>query len=114
MIYFLDENSIFKPKMDKIFYAILNSKIQFITSAITVEEFMVMPYRNENSAAINGFHKFIDENKIPVLKIDTRIAVQAAKIHAEYVHFKTMGAIQLSVAVCSGCDVFLTNDRQLK
>lgn len=114
LIYFLDENSPFKPQMDKIFYKILNSDIKFITSAITVEEFMVMPYRNEDSAAIQGFHKFINENKIPVLKIDVDLAIEAVKIRAEYRHFKAMDALQLAAAVCSGCDLFLTNDKQLK
>ena len=114
LIYFLDANSPFKARMDKIFFEILSKKISFITSAITFEEFLVFPYRNKNLVAIQGFKKFIDDNKIPVLKIDTDIATEAAKIRAEYKHFKTMDALQLAAAICSGCDLFLTNDKQLR
>lgn len=114
LIYFLDANSIFKSQMNKIFYDILKSEIQFVTSAITVEEFLVFPYRNEDFAAIDSFWTFINEGNINVLKIDNAIAVEAAKIRAEYRHFKTMDALQLAAAICNGCDLFLTNDKQLK
>ena len=114
LIYFLDENSMFKPNMDKIFYEILNQGSTLITSTITVEEFLVYPYRKEDFTAIQGFHNFIKDKKISVLKIDVNIAVEAAKIRAEYRHFKSMDALQLAAAICSGCDLFLTNDKQLK
>ena len=114
LIYFLDENSMFKPNMDKIFYEILNQGSTLITSTITVEEFLVYPYRKEDFTAIQGFHNFIKDKKISVLKIDVNIAVEAAKIRAEYQHFKSMDALQLAAAICSGCDLFLTNDKQLK
>ena len=114
LIYFLDANSIFKSKMDKIFYEILNNEIQFVTSAVTVEEFLVFPYRNEDDSAIESFWTFINEGNVNVLKIDNEVAVEAAKIRAEYRHIKTMDALQLAAAICNGCDLFLTNDRQLK
>lgn len=114
LIYFLDENSAFKPNMDKIFYEILNKGSKLITSAITVEEFLVYPYRKEDFSAIQSFHNFIKDKKISVLKIDVNISIEAAKIRAEYRHFKAMDALQLAAAICSGCDLFLTNDKQLK
>ena len=36
-----------------------------------------------------------------------------SKIRAEYRHIKIMGTSKLSVAICNGCDLFLTNDKQL-
>ena len=114
LIYFLDANSIFKPQMDKIFYELLNNSSQFITSTVTVEEFLVFPYRNEDNAAVKSFWTFINEGNINVLEIDVNIAVEAAKIRAEYRHFRAMDALQLAAAICSGCDLFLTNDKQLK
>lgn len=114
LIYFLDANSMFKSKMDKIFYEILNREIQFVTSSITVEEFLVFPYRNQDDSAVNSFWTFINEGKFNVIKIDNAVAVEAAKIRAEYRHIKTMDALQLAAAISNGCDLFLTNDRQLK
>ena len=42
------------------------------------------------------------------------IAKRTAQIRAEYKGFKAMDALQLAAAYEKGCDVFLTNDNQLK
>ena len=49
-----------------------------------------------------------------MVPITLEIAKLAAKIKAEYGDFKTMDSLQLAVAVHTGCDLFLTNDKQLK
>ena len=100
--------------MNEIFYEILNGEIQFTTSTVTVEEFLVFPYRNNDYSAVESFWTFINEGNIDILQIDNAVAVEAAKIRAEYQHFKTMDALQLAAAICGGCDLFLTNDKQLK
>lgn len=38
----------------------------------------------------------------------------AAKIRAKYKGFKAMDALQLATAMISDCDLFLTNDKQLR
>lgn len=52
--------------------------------------------------------------EINIKSIDREIAEKAAKIRAEYKFFKTMDALQLATACLSGCDLVLTNDKQLK
>lgn len=49
-----------------------------------------------------------------LLPITEIIADRAARIRAEYAGFKGMDALQLAAAVEGGCDLFLTNDRQLR
>ncbi len=49
-----------------------------------------------------------------MLPITVKIADKAAEIRAKYEHFKTMDALQLAAAVTASCDVFLTNDKQLR
>ena len=51
---------------------------------------------------------------IEVCSIDKTIAEKAAQIRAGYKYFKTMDALQLATACLSGCDLFLTNDNQLR
>lgn len=51
---------------------------------------------------------------IEIKSIDKTIAEKAAQIRAEYKFFKTMDALQLATACLSECDLFLTNDKQLK
>ena len=45
--------------------------------------------------------------------ITEEITEKAAQIRADYVSFKAMDALQLAAAVLTGCDIFLTNDKQL-
>ena len=114
LIYFLNQDSPFHNSLIQIFNSLTDDGGKLITSAITCEEFLVYPYRINDQSAIKAFWTFINEGNINVLKIDTDIATEAAKIRAEYKHFKTMDALQLAAAICSGCDLFLTNDKQLR
>ena len=49
-----------------------------------------------------------------IVEINQEIAKKAAQIRAEYKGFKGMDALKLAAACLSGCDLFLTNDKQLK
>ena len=60
------------------------------------------------------FFDFLNYTGIPLIPIDATIAQKAAQIRAEYRGFKTMDALQLASACVYGCDVFLTNDKQLR
>ena len=51
---------------------------------------------------------------IEVVDIDSRIVEQGAKIREKYKHFKAMDALQIAAAIISGCDMFFTNDKQLR
>ena len=63
---------------------------------------------------INDFYSFIDDMEVEIKEIDMRIAVKAAQIRAEYKFFKPLDSLQLATACITGCDIFLTNDKQLK
>ena len=115
LIYLFDEESPLCPKSEKIFNSILNeSDAEIVTSVVTCAEYLVYPYRTNNDEAVNLFWKFLEECDASILNIDIKTALKAAKIRAEYVHFKTPDALQLAAAILSGCDLFLTNDNQLK
>lgn len=60
------------------------------------------------------FMLFIEGMDIELRSIDKEIAGKAARIRTEFKFFKTMDALQLATACLSGCDLFLTNDKQLK
>lgn len=114
IIYYLDKDSLLYDECAEIFNSLAKNNARFITSTVTCAEYLVYPYRIKNSEVADIFWRFLDECKIPVCKIDTEIAVKAAQIRAEYVHFKTAAALQLATACVCGCDLFLTNDKQLK
>lgn len=86
----------------------------YITSAVTVTEYLTYPYQQNNLKQINAFYDFIDGTDIEIKSINKVIAEKAAQIRAEYKSFKTMDTLQLATACLSGCDLFLTNDKQLR
>ena len=63
---------------------------------------------------MDTFERLIDTLEIEVVPIDVEIAKKAAKIRAEYKAFKAMDSLQLATACVKQCDVFLTNDYQLR
>lgn len=60
------------------------------------------------------FNRLVVTTNIDIIEINQEIAKKAAQIRANYKGFKAMDAIQLAVACLEGCDLFLTNDKQLR
>lgn len=85
-----------------------------VSSVITCSEYLVYPYRTDNQEKIDVFFEFTDACGIDLLSISVDIAKAAARIRADYPGFKAMDSLQLAVAIDAGCDVFLTNDKQLR
>ena len=54
------------------------------------------------------------EINVEVIDIDATIAERGAKIRGRYKNFKAMDALQIAAAVVKNCDVFFTNDKQLR
>lgn len=111
-IYYLQHNDLYYSDM-KLFwerYAVCN----FVTSSVTITEYLTYPYCHNDLKMIDAFYFFIDGMDIKIRSIDKEIAEKAAKIRAEYRFFKTMDALQLATACIAGCDLFLTNDKQLR
>ena len=114
LIYFLDSDVNFGEKTKKILEEVMSERKEFITSAITCMEYMVHPYRTKNQDKIDAFFEFMGDCEIPIKDIDIETAKAAAAIRAEYKDFKAMDSLQLAVALQNGCDLFLTNDNQLR
>ncbi len=114
LIYFLDNDMNFGEKARCILEEILLSGKTIVTSTITCTEYMVYPYRTHNQQKIDVFFDFVTDCGIAMIPINLEIAKKAAQIRAKYTSFRAMDALQLATAVCTGCDTFLTNDKQLR
>lgn len=114
IIYYLENSSLYLDAMLGFFQMCIEKDIQIVTSVITVEEYLVFPYANNQMELADNFKRFIEHLNIQVVDIDSNIAEQAAKIRGKYKAFKAMDALQIAVAVVSGCDMFFTNDKQLR
>ena len=98
----------------KFFTKCIEENIQIVTSAITIEEYLVFPYSNGKMEFVDNFKKFIEYMNIDVVDINSEIAEQGAKIRGQYKNFKAMDALQIATAIVSGCGMFFTNDKQLR
>lgn len=113
-IYYLEHSELYFDKAYRFFTMCHEKGIQIITSAITIEEYCVSPYNNNNAKIVENFDRFLEYMNVKVIPIDTPIAKQGAKIRAEYKHFKAMDALQVATAIHAHCDMFFTNDKQLR
>lgn len=112
IVYYLEKNELYYHNMKKFWKEY--DDCDYITSAVTVTEYLTYPYQQNNGEMVNAFYIFIDGMDIDIKSINKAIAEKAAQIRAEYKFFKTMDALQLATACIYGCDLFLTNDKQLK
>ena len=106
-IYFIEKdenNPQYYDKVKKFFSNGYEADKKFVTSVITMEEYFVFPYRN----------RLVETTDMEIVEVNQEIAKKAAQIRAEYKGFKAMDAIQLAVACLTKCDLFLTNDKQLR
>jgi predicted nucleic acid-binding protein len=116
-IYYIEKdinNPKYHENVKSFFRAGYNLDKKFTTSVITVAEYYVFPYRNGKYEYINSFEHLVKTMDMEIIAINQIIAKKAAQIRAEYKGFKAMDALQLAVAIISGCDLFVTNDKQLK
>ena len=116
-IYFIEKDSNnpqYFDNMKQFFEEGYRENKEFLTSVITMAEYFVFPYRNQKMSYIDSFHRLIDTMDMEIAEVDQEIAKKAAQIRAQYKNFKAMDALQLATACVTGCDLFLTNDKQLK
>lgn len=116
-IYFIEKDSNnpqYFDNMKQFFEEGYRENKEFLTSVITMAEYFVFPYRNQKMSYIDSFHRLVDTLGMEIAEVDQEIAKKAAQIRAQYKSFKAMDALQLATACVTGCDLFLTNDKQLK
>ena len=114
LIYLLEQNLSYYDRLEKAFSSWYESGTEVITSAITVEEYCVFPYRENRMDLIENFESFLEGFGVDVFAIDEEIAKKAAWIRGHYPSLKAMDSIQVAVAELNNCDCFLTNDKQLR
>lgn len=116
-IYFIEKDCNHPQYYDKVKNFFSNGYEEdkkFVTSVITVEEYFVFPYRKQMYSFIDMFQRLVEITDMEIIEVSQEIAKKAAQIRAEYKGFKAMDAIQLAVACLTKCDLFLTNDKQLR
>ncbi len=114
IIYYLENHPQYKDSIIGFFTKCIEENIQVVTSAITIEEYLVFPYSSGKMEFADNFKRFLEYMNVEVVDINSAIAEQGANIRGKYKKFKAMDALQIATAIISGCDMFFTNDKQLR
>lgn len=114
IIYYLENSALYRDRIKRFFEMCLENSIEIVTSTITIEEYLVFPFASGRMELADNFKRFIAYMNIQVIEIDCEIAEQAAKIRGKFRHFKAMDSLQIAAAKVSKCDMFFTNDKQLR
>jgi predicted nucleic acid-binding protein len=113
-IYLVESHAFYGEKVQELLLSSSARNDELITSVITWMEFSVMPQKIKRLDLIEKYQDLLTQLRIPVLEITQSIASQAALMRSEYDFLKPMNALQLAVAIDSGCVQFITNDKGLR
>lgn len=114
LIYFIEGGSLHQSTLLSLFDANATGRFNFLSSAITLLEVLVKPFRDGHHGIAQQYRHILTHS--PTLRISemtVAIAERAAALRAQY-GLHTPDAIQLATALENGADYFLTNDIALK
>ena len=92
----------------------IDEEAEFYTSTITDAEFLVKPFADNNIEQVEKYKTCLKQLDFLKNFITEQVAAKAAQIRAKYQTIKLADALQLASSIDCNCDVFLTNDKQLK
>lgn len=109
----LEEHSVYLGAVRPLFLAATRGELQVITSAVTLLEVLVVPYR-AGDVALGAQYEALLAGSRGVRLVDTdRTQLRAAaQLRARY-RMRTPDALQLAAALTFRCTAFVTNDRDI-
>ena len=114
VIYFVEKNPSFASQVSSIFERLDEGSLVAVVSPITLAECLVLPYKQDQTDVAQVFTDLLANGQsVLFYPIDETIADKAARLRAHY-NLALADAFQIAVAIQAGCDVFLTNDVELK
>lgn len=112
-IYFIEEHPQFLSAIVPLFQEADQGKRELITSALTLFEVLVVPYRAGNRLLAERYEALLTRSRgIRLVDLSQDQLRAAAQLRAA-TGVKTPDALQLVAAIGAGCTAFLTNDRRL-
>ena len=112
-IYYLEEHPRYLPLIEPIFAAIDAGRLAAVTSAVTLLETLVVPYRR-GEAPLVGLYEDLLTHSRGLLMVDLERPLLRATAQLRAVtRVRTPDALQLTAALTHACTAFVTNDRNL-
>jgi predicted nucleic acid-binding protein len=113
LIYFVERHPKYLPLVYPFFEAMGRGDIQVVTSAITLTEVLVHPYKLGNHRLTEHYSQMLlNTHNIDTLPVSLEIATEAARLRAAF-GLKTPDSIQVATARIGGATSFFTNDSRI-
>lgn len=112
-IYFIEEHAKYLSIVRPIFAAISAGQLSGVTSALTLMETLVQPYKLKNISLAKQYGALLTRSSgLQCADITASTCTAAAQLRAAH-GIKTPDALQLATALMANCSAFVTNDRNL-
>jgi predicted nucleic acid-binding protein len=112
-IYFIEAHPTYVPALRPLFDAVDREVLTIVTSAVTLLEVLVVPYRAGNQPLAQRYEALLTRGRgITLREIDRPLLRAAAQLRA-VAGVRTPDALQLAAVLAEGCTTFVTNDRRL-
>lgn len=112
-IYFIEEDPEFLPLVVPIFEEIDRREREAVSSALTLLEVLVVPYRSGDIALAESYEALLTRSRglslVDLTQKQLRAAAQLRALH----RLRTPDSLQIAAALGARCGAFLTNDRDL-
>ena len=112
-IYFIEEHPRFLPLIEPLFREVDRGQIELLTSALTLLEVLIVPYRSGNHLLADHYESVLTRSRGVRMADISRHHLRAAAQLRAATGLKTADSLQFVAALAGGCTVFLTNDRDL-
>ena len=108
LIYFIEGNSEYQEKLEKLFILSDEGYFKFLTSSITLLEVLVKPLREGETKIVEQYKTILTNAEgIDIFDITIPITVKAAEMRAKY-NIRTPDALQIATSIERQADYFLT------
>ncbi len=112
-IYYIEEHPTYFGLVSSLFEALDESRCRGVTSALTLLETLVVPYRAGDAALADRYELLLSRSRgLRLIDLDRGLLRAAARLRAAY-RVKTPDSIQLAAAIVGASTSFLTHDRKL-
>lgn len=112
-IYLIEEHPRYLPVVEPVFTAVDAGDLEAVTSAVTLLEVLVVPYREHDSALAASYEEILTRGRnLRMVELSSPLLRAAAQLRAA-TSMKTPDALQVAAALSTGCSTLLTNDGRL-
>lgn len=112
-IYYLEEHPRYLPLVEPIFARIDAGRLTGVTSAVTLLETLVIPYRHGEPALAGLYEDLLTRSRgLKMVDLERPLLRATAQLRA-VTRVRTPDALQLTAALTHACTAFVTNDRDL-